>query len=136
MALAVFPCDAFSFLNPATSSLVIPAARSSMSRSFATLRVENQQVRETLKPGTISIGALSYDCFVDVSDFTWVPRSEGNGWRRRQTLTVKVFKTVLEVPPARATMIVFNGISYNVTAIGGNAAEDVAWKLDAEYFIL
>jgi hypothetical protein len=92
----------------------------------------HQTITEALHPGSITLAGKNYTAAISLGTIQQVPQEDGSGWDKLQTLTVQVRKALLPTAPGKRTVITHNGVDYLVTTIGGQSAQEPAWRIQAE----
>ena len=88
--------------------------------------------KEQLQPGTIIISSVSYICAVELGKIRYELDPDTGNWKRLQSLTATVKKTILATAPAKKTVLTFGGANYQIDEVSGQNSTDLVWILKAE----
>ena len=88
--------------------------------------------KEQLQPGVIVIASVDYACSAYLSPVQYKMDETTSLWKRWQTLTATVLKSLLATAPAKKSVITFNGADYQIDDVGGQNSTELVWVLKAE----
>lgn len=92
-------------------------------------RKRHQAAHQGLRSGSVTISGVTYSAAVVLSPVQNVPKEDGSGWEKMQTITVRVLKSLLAATPGKRTVLTHNSADYLITAIGGQSSNEPAWRI-------
>lgn len=92
-------------------------------------RLRHQAARETLRPGTVTIGGVNYKAGITLLAVKPEIDPDGAGAIYVQRGEVTIRKTLLPSCPPRGTLVTINGTDFTIADNGGQMEHAVAWVL-------
>lgn len=87
--------------------------------------------RVGMRPGSVIIAGVTYAAEVYVGPVESELHPEGAGTLLVQRIVARVLKTVLAAAPARQTVLMTQGLRFEVGKIEGQTAAEPAWVIHA-----
>lgn len=100
--------------------------------AVAAARKRHHNAQQALRNASVTINGVVLPVALTRGPVRPVPKEDGSGWEKLETITVRVPKSVLLAAPGKRSVLVYAGVDYLITSIGGQSPGEIAWRLQAE----
>ena len=106
-----------------------------MSAARATALVAQQGIMEAVEPAEITLNGTVYPAHVVALPIQAEQEEKTGLWLDKETIIIRIRKTVLATCPDQRSKIIYNGLEYFIPEKGQQKPTDIAWKLTAKRIV-